>query len=339
MTTTTTRSPTWDSVAPTRRFQPLLVTLGIVALIPALLASALRLFPPTEDGPALLASFVPYGLFGYLLAAPLLLIAFFRARGGRAVLAVITVGCLAGLTYQTSGVVSMFVPDGRPATTPPFTLISLNMLNGMADPAGLARQAQRADVVVLAEATSVGVARLERYEWSERFRYVAGSTQDGSPGSVIYSRFPLSDSEPLPPSSFQQWAATADVPEIGPVRIIAVHPCNPYCGNDLWTREHAQLRAVAAAQRADRPLILAGDFNAIDDHAPLLALRRDGLRSATDVAGAGWLPTYPANKSVPPLIPIDHVMINSRLTTTAAGTFRVGGTDHLGLQVTLAGTD
>ena len=338
MTTTTTRSPTWDSVAPTRRFQPLLVTLGIMALIPALLASALRLFPPTEDGPALLASFVPYGLFGYLLAAPLLLIAFLRARGGRAVLTVITVGCLAGLTYQASSAVPMFVPDGRPATTPPFTLISLNMFGGHADPAALARQAQRADVVVLVEANPSGVARLERYGWSERFRYAAGTTQDGSTGSVIYSRFPLSDSEALPPSSFQQWAATADVPEIGPVRIMAVHPCNPYCGNNHWTREHAQLRAVAAAQPADRPLILAGDFNAIDDHGPLQALRRDGLRSATDVAGAGWLPTYPANKSIPPLIPIDHVMINSRLTATAAGTFRVGGTDHLGLQVTLAGT-
>ena len=338
MTTTTSRPRTWDSVTPSRRFQPLLVTLGILALLPGLLASALRLFPPTEDGPALLASFVPYGLFGYLLAAPMLLIAFFRARGGRPALAVITVACLAGLIYQASSAVDMFVPDGRPATTRPFTVISLNMLGGMADPAGLARQAKRADVVVLVEANPAGVARLERYEWSERFRYVAGATEEGSTGSVIYSRFPLSDSEPLPRSSFPQWAATADVPEIGPVRILAVHPCNPFCGNNDWAREHAQVRAVAAAQRANQPLILAGDFNAIDDHGPLQALRRDGLRSASDVAGAGWLPTYPANKSVPPLIPIDHVMINSRLTATAAGTFRVGGTDHLGLQVTLAGT-
>jgi endonuclease/exonuclease/phosphatase (EEP) superfamily protein YafD len=237
-----------------------------------------------------------------------------------------------------STVVPMFVRDQRPATTPPFTLISLNMLNGQADPAGLARQAQQADIVVLIEATPFGVNRLERYDWSREFPYSAGATRQDTTGSVIYSRFPLSDSAALPTSSFLQWAATADVPEVGPVRILAVHPCNPYCGGDRWASEHEDLRAAVAAQRSDVPLIVAGDFNAINDHGPMMALRADGLRSATDIAGAGWLPTYPANRRVPPLIPIDHVYINDRLTATAAGTFRVGGTDHFGLQVRLAGT-
>lgn len=338
MTTTADRSRAWDSVAPVRRFQPLLVTLGILALLPGLAATALRLFPPADDGPALLASFIPYGLFGYVVAAPFLVAALLRARGGRPALIVIVGLCLAGLTYQLSTVVGMFVPNGRPATTAPFTLISLNMRNGLADPAGLARQAARADIVVLVEATPSGVARLERYGWSERFRYGAGTTEENDTGSVIFSRFPLTDSEALPRSSFLQWAATAEVPDMGPVRILAVHPCNPYCGNNNWAKEHAQLRAVVAAQREGLPLILAGDFNAINDHGPMMALRRDGLRSATDVAGGGWLPTYPANRRIPPLLPIDHVYINSRLTATSVGTFRVGGTDHFGLQVTLAGT-
>ena len=338
MTTTANRSRAWDSVAPVRSFQPLLVTLGLLALLPGLAATTLRLIPPVDDGPALLASFIPYGLFGYLVAAPFLLVALLRARGGRPALIVIVGVCLAGLVYQLSTVAGMFVPDRRPATTLPFTLISLNMRNGTADPAGLSRQAERVDIVVLAEATPSGVARLERYRWSQRFRYAAGSTEEGTTGSVIYSRYPLSDSEALPRSSFQQWAATAEVPEVGPVRILAVHPCNPYCGDNNWAKEHAQLRAVAAAQREGLPLVLAGDFNAINDHGPMMALRRDGLRSATDVAGGGWLPTYPANRRIPPLIPIDHVYINSRLTATAVGTFRLSGTDHFGVQVTLAGT-
>lgn len=338
MTTTAPRSRTWDSATPIRRFQPLLVTLGLLALVPGLAASALRLFPPAEDGPALLASFVPYGLFGYVIALPFLLIALIRARGGRPVLVVVTLICVAGLVYQAAAVAPLFLRDERPATTPPFTLISLNMLNGQADPAGLARQAQQADIVVLIEATPWGVNRLERYDWSREFPYSAGATREDTTGSVIYSRFPLSDSAALPPSSFLQWAATADVPEVGPVRILAVHPCNPYCGGDRWAAEHDTLRSAIAAQRQDVPLIVAGDFNAIDDHGPMMALRADGLRSATDVAGAGWLPTYPANRRIPPLIPIDHVYINSELTATAAGTFRVGGTDHFGLQVRLAGS-
>ena len=77
-------------------------------------------------------------------------------------------------------------------------------------------------------------------------------------------------------------------------------------------------------------MVIAGDFNAIDDHGPLQALRLDGLKSATDIVGAGWMPTYPARRLLPLLLPIDHVMINSRLTATSIRTVRIAGTDHLG---------
>ena len=66
-----------------------------------------------------------------------------------------------------------------------------------------------------------------------------------------------------------------------------------------------------------RPLIVAGDFNAVDDHGPMRALTHDGLESATDIVGAGWLPTYPANRRFPPLIPIDHVLVNKLLTASS----------------------
>jgi endonuclease/exonuclease/phosphatase (EEP) superfamily protein YafD len=84
--------------------------------------------------------------------------------------------------------------------------------------------------------------------------------------------------------------------------------------------------------------VLAGDFNAVSDHGPMQALRRAGLKSATDVAGAGWLPTYPANRPIPPLLPIDHVLINDDLTATSVTSLPVSGSDHRGLFVTLAGT-
>ena len=86
-------------------------------------------------------------------------------------------------------------------------------------------------------------------------------------------------------------------------------------------------------------MIMAGDFNAVDDHGPMQELRRLGLESATDVAGAGWLPTYPADRPLPPLLPIDHVMINKELTATSVTSFAISGTDHRGLVATLAGAD
>ena len=86
-------------------------------------------------------------------------------------------------------------------------------------------------------------------------------------------------------------------------------------------------------------MIVAGDFNAVPDHGPMQQLRRMGLRSVTDIVGAGWLPTFPAGRRViPPLLPIDHVLVNDRLTATSVTTFEVDGTDHRGILTTLAGT-
>ena len=70
------------------------------------------------------------------------------------------------------------------------------------------------------------------------------------------------------------------------------------------------------------------------------SLRADGLTSATDVVGAGWLPTYPSDKpqGLPPLLPIDHILVSRSLTATSVTTFRAEGTDHLGLVATIAGT-
>ncbi|MBA3527855.1 MAG: endonuclease/exonuclease/phosphatase family protein, partial [Propionibacteriaceae bacterium] len=173
--------------------------------------------------------------------------------------------------------------------------------------------------------------------WDERFPYSVGERGVALSDAAIYSKFPLAQSASLPGSTFQQWISTADVPGIGPVRIIAAHPCNPYCGSNRWVAEHKQLRATADAAM-NMPLIVVGDFNAVDDHGPIRALRGDGLDSATDIVGAGWLPTYPANRMIPPLLPIDHILVNSYLTATSISTFNVSGTDHRGVIAQIAGT-
>ena len=97
------------------------------------------------------------------------------------------------------------------------------------------------------------------------------------------------------------------------------------------------LRDTVAAD-LDRPTVVAGDFNAVDDHGPMQQLRGLGLKSATDVLGAGWLPTYPANRAFPPLMPIDHVLINEPAHRHLDHTFTIEGSDHLGLLAVLAGT-
>jgi endonuclease/exonuclease/phosphatase (EEP) superfamily protein YafD len=327
---------TWDSQPVRPRFQQLLFTIAGLALLPALAATGMRLFPPSDDASAQVAAFIPYGLLGYLLVLGCLLAALARARH-RLAPGVITVVVAILTACHLAWLGPLFVDDHRAAGTPEVRLMSLNMFNGEADSGQVAERAEKADVVILVEATPDALRALERYGWDKRFPYSVGDPRNNFSNTAVYSRFPLSRSSQIGGTSFQQWVTTVRIPRVGGIRLMAVHPCNPYCGDDRWSSEHRLLRRTVI-DNIDQPLVVAGDFNAVDDHGPMQALERAGLKSATDVAGAGWLPTYPANRSYPPLLPIDHVMINKDLTATAVTSFTVAGSDHRGLLATLAFT-
>ncbi|GAA2109971.1 endonuclease/exonuclease/phosphatase family protein [Microlunatus panaciterrae] len=320
-----------------RRFQALWVSLGVLALPPGLLATFLRVSAPTDDIPAMAASFIPFGLLAFLAAFIFLGVALVRARTRLAlgVLFAIT-ACL--LALQLSWIIPYYTPDDRQATTAPVTLMSLNLLAGQADPSQVMAQARRADLVVLLEYTPAEADALHGLGIDQRFPYSVGDPRPGDfAGSAIYSRYPLTDPQPLPEMSFPQWMVTTRLPGIGAVQVVAAHPCNPLCGSGRWNLEHRQLRR-SVRPYLNRRLIIAGDFNAVNDHQPMRDLRSDGLRGADDLVGAGWLPTYPAKGRIPPIIGIDHVMLSPLLTATAIETFRVDGTDHLGLITRVAGT-
>jgi endonuclease/exonuclease/phosphatase (EEP) superfamily protein YafD len=334
VTTPETARRSWDTIQPVPRGQFVLVALAVVALVPAVASTVMRLVPPADDPTVLVASFIAYGLIGYAFGLGCLGLTLLRARR-RAVWALLCAVVVALTTLHASWLAPFFVPDRRPVSSPPFTVMSLNVQAGRAASQQVWDQAQQADIVILIEVTPASLRNLERLGWDRRFPYVVGDSQQGAHGTVIFSRLPMGTGS-LTNTTFDQRLTTVAVPGIGTVTLMAVHPCNPYCGGNRWAREHAVLTEVAAAHR-EGPLIMAGDFNAVDDHGPMQALRRLGLESATEVAGAGWLPTWPADRGIPPLIPIDHVLINAQLTATAVRTFAVAHTDHLGVITTLAG--
>ncbi len=328
--------PAWDST-PERRVLPgVLTTLAVLALVPAVVATVLRVTGPTDDTWALVAAFVPFGQLGYPLALVLLLLAMIRARHRRflGVVAVLVVGLI---TLHLSWDVPFFVPDRRPAVGPELTLLTQNVYRGSIDVAQLTAATADVDVVVLNETTPDFLRALQTPAWDRTFPYAIGDDTGAPADTTVFSRFRLSQSTPFGHSDFTQWVTTLSVPGRTPVRLIAAHPCNPYCGRGLFASDHALLEGTVRANLG-APLIVSGDLNAIDDHAPLVRLRADGMRSATDLVGAGWVPTWPANRSFPPLFPIDHVLVNDQLTATSLRTVHLEGTDHLGLVVTIAGT-
>lgn len=324
----------WATPEP-RRFQSLWFGIGLVALLPGLAAAYLYLVPPTDDASALSASFIPYGLIADLIAVIFFGIALLRARRHLVTTLLIMLSSVL-LILQVVWIAPQFTADPRPVTSRPFTVLSLNTKWGGANVDQLSERAGRADLVVLVEVTPASYASV-RSKLGSRFPYVVPDQPAADNQSMILSRYPLSDPQELR-STTPQWTAAAAVPGIGRVQVIAAHPCNPFCGRQAWQAEHADL-LQRAEQLDSGPLVIAGDFNATDDHGPLRAMAAHGFVSATDIVGAGWLPTYPSDSRVfPPLIEIDHVLVNGRLTALSVSTFRIDGTDHLGLITRLART-
>lgn len=334
MTTSDRSSWIWTGPEP-RRFQALWVGTGLLAVILGLAAASLYLVPPTDDTTAMSASFIPYGLPVDLIAVIFFGIALVRARRRLAVAALTLISAVL-LVLQVIWIAPQFVANPRPATSPPFTMISLNMKWGEANVAQLRAEAQHADLVVLVEVTPTAFDSV-RSQLGYRFPYTVPNRMTTGNQSMIFSRYPLTDPRPLPATN-QEWTATTTMPGIGRLNVIAAHPCNPLCVGQKWSREHAAL-LQRAEQLDNAPEIIAGDFNAIDDHGPMRAMYAHGFTSAADITGAGWMPTFPSDRRLyPPLLGIDHVLVNSRLTALSINTFRIEGTDHLGLITRLAGS-
>ena len=326
---TRTARPAWDSPEPGRPGQARLISLGLLLTVPGLVLTGMRLLPPDDDGAALVAAFIPFAIPVLALALLCLGAALVRARrrallGGLVGLVVLMLGA------QVSWQLPYFVPDDRPVAGATFGLLSLNTFKGQADAGQVVAAARRADVVVLVEVTPAFITTLDAQGWRDRFPYDAGASGGPVTNTVVFSRFPLTGSEQFGSSSFDHWTTTVEAPEVGPVALVAVHPCNPYCGGNQWAEQHDDLR-LTVQSRLDGPLVVAGDFNAVADHGPMQRLRRLGLRSATDLLGTGWALTYPANWALPPLLAIDHVLVNPALGVTALERVPVEGTDHLGL--------
>ncbi|MEZ7006678.1 endonuclease/exonuclease/phosphatase family protein [Streptomyces sp. AD55] len=155
----------------------------------------------------------------------------------------------------------------------------------------------------------------------------------GSEGSVILGAHPLT-AAPGVPATMGMPAAVADVRGHA-VRLRLAHPMPPLPGQvSLWRTELGALRdAVAGDGRG--PAILAGDFNASQDHAAFRRLLDTGLTDAARLAGADRAPSWPSRSTPAFGAQIDHVLVSEHFTAHRARFLRLAGTDHRALVVDL----
>ncbi|TDX32207.1 endonuclease/exonuclease/phosphatase (EEP) superfamily protein YafD [Modicisalibacter xianhensis] len=184
---------------------------------------------------------------------------------------------------------------------------------------------------------------------NERYAHRIGEVRGEGLGMVLWSKFPLLEQEvkylvsERRPSIF----ATLDIPGIGPVRYVGIHPVPPglrdrIARNDQTSERRdsrvrdAELMLVAreVEKDADNRWIVTGDFNDVawSDTTQLFSDLTD-LKDPR--RGRRLLSTYHAQR---PLwrYPIDHLFVSDGFHLADFGRQRVFGSDHFAITATLS---
>ncbi|MFC7922042.1 endonuclease/exonuclease/phosphatase family protein [Streptomyces cinereoruber] len=292
---------------------------GLLLAVPALV-TACRLLDTDGITPVpQLLSFLPWltvpaGL-GLLLAAV-------ARRRGLALTAVVVLAATAwsSLPYTTWTTIGHGLPVAR------VRVLAANVEFGQATDALIAAvRRERPDLVYVSECDRA-CGRALTTAFADELPHHASVEAGGSEGSVLLSAHPLRDWREIP-GTMGMPGATAEIAGRS-VRVQLAHPMPPLPGQvDVWKRELGRIRDFAALRTG--PTLIAGDFNASQDHAAFRAILRDGrLRDAAWAARKSRAATWPMEGPVPPYVQIDHVLVSDEFSVDDVRFLDLDGTDH-----------
>ncbi|GAA3202935.1 endonuclease/exonuclease/phosphatase family protein [Nonomuraea roseoviolacea] len=277
--------------------------------------------------PTQLMTATPYAAAGSLI--PLLMAALGRRRAATAVALVATAALGASVLPRALG-----TADATPGR--PLRVLTLNMLFGRADPDAVMDLVHRLDPDVLStqELTPGAVEELDALGLKTLMPHRVLQAEWSATGSGLFSKHPLVAMPELAPTvGHHMPAARIALPGGAAIEFVDVHPYPPL-GPQAVEWSEALGRLPSASKDVVR--VLAGDFNASLDHAPMRGVLSRGYKDAADQVGAGLVPTWPANKRVPPIITIDHVLVDHRVGVREVSVHTVPGTDHRAVFAELA---
>ncbi|MFB7025328.1 MULTISPECIES: endonuclease/exonuclease/phosphatase family protein [unclassified Streptomyces] len=301
------------------RRRPAALTAGLLLVVPALI-TACRLLDTDGITPVpQLLSFLPWltvpaGL-GLLLAAV-------ARRRGLAFTAAVVLAATAwsSLPYTTWAVVGHGLPLAR------VRVLAANVEFGQATDALIAAvRRERPDLVYVSECDRA-CGRALTAAFAAELPHRAAVEADGSAGSVLLSAHPLRDRRIIP-ATMGMPGATAEIAGRS-VRVQLAHPMPPVPGQvDVWKRELGHIGDFAAPRTG--PTLIAGDFNASQDHAAFRAILKEGrLRDAAWEAGKSRVATWPTEGPLPPYVQIDHVLVGDGFSVAGVRFLDLAGTDH-----------
>jgi endonuclease/exonuclease/phosphatase (EEP) superfamily protein YafD len=215
-----------------------------------------------------------------------------------------------------------------PKGAPRVRLLALNVEYSSDTGAAASRQirAENPDVVVLSELSPLTLRHLDL----RQYRYSWTRPQSHAFGQGIWSRWPLEDASTWSVNGVAMARLTVETPA-GPVRVYQVHTFAPRgpSARSTWRRQLSQLGKYLNDERL--PVIAAGDFNASHwdgAYHDLLGGRRHIADAST---GRGYFATWPSGKTLPPVLPLDHVLVSSGIGVRHFGVLGPVGSDHRGI--------
>ncbi|KWX57702.1 endonuclease/exonuclease/phosphatase family protein [Mycobacterium sp. NAZ190054] len=304
----------------------------IAALGFSILTLVVRALPLTNNVALVLAVGAPYTVIAALVG---LAVAVLSRRVVLSIVAVVVVAASLGIQVR------WYYGGNAPETGEgvEVRVLSSNLRYGRADPSTFVELARNsADVITVTELTAEAVRNFHQAGIDEMFPYSILFPASGAGGNGIWSRYPLTPVSPTRYWSSSMVAAQAQIPGLtSEIAVASVHVTSPMASFDSWRNGIVATRSRLAglADAVDSgTVIAAGDFNSTPDMRQFRDLLSNGFRDAVVQAGAGFAPTFPSNRHVPPLITIDHVLTRDA-NVESVSSVSVPDSDHRALLATL----
>jgi endonuclease/exonuclease/phosphatase (EEP) superfamily protein YafD len=306
--------------------------LGLISLVVCGGAVVMRATAPPSQTALVVVVFTPYVIVGTILAAAVLSIVS-RQWWLAALTAIVAVISLAG---QMSFYYFGEAREDRASVN--LRVLSANIRYGEANPRFLYDLARdHADLIAIQELTFEATRDLSEAGIGNEFPYSVLKPGPGATGIGLWSRYPI---ERFPLHRIKDLGlvvARVRVPGVrNDVLFASVHVAAPVPNRiDDWRAGLVELTGgldELSAAGLGGAVIVAGDYNSTPDMRNFRDLLTNGYQDAVDASGAGFAPTYPSDKVYPPVITIDHALIQGA-AADSVDTVSVPGSDHRALRV------